>query len=422
MHRQPVRFTLASAALALQIVWAVSATAQTPPDEAAPFFDDTVVHDIRLEINERDWQTLRDQFLDNTYYPTDFKWQNVIVRNAGIRSRGNGSRSGTKPGLRVDFDRYTTNQKFLGLKSFVLRNNTQDPSNLRERVSMLFFKRVGLRAPREAHARLFVRGQYAGMYTIVESVDKVFLGKTFGDDSGYLYDYDYPPTDLPYYFEYRGADPALYSPKPFKPQTHETNSRPEILERLVSTINNASEAVFRTAIAEFIDLTSFIRHVAAEVFLADSDGFIGNWGMNNFYMYRLAGNNVFHFIAWDKSQTFSDVGTYPIWHNITDVPESQKNRLLNRALSYTDLRNQYLDALLEFAASAAQVPADAAPDDPSGWLEREIDREYRQIFEGVRADTQKPYTNEEFDESVRLMKLFARERGRAIRDQVAASR
>jgi spore coat protein CotH len=421
MRRHGVFVTFASVAFALQLVWPARASAQ-PADEAAPLFDDTVVHDIRLAINSRDWQTLREQYLFDGYYPTDLKWQNVIVRNAGIRSRGNGSRSGIKPGLRIDFDRYTTNQKFLGLKSFVLRNNTQDPSNLHERVSMLFFRRVGLLAPREAHARLFVNDEYAGMYTIVESVDRSFLGKAFGDDTGYLYDYTYPATDLPYYFEYRGADPSLYVPKPFKPETHESDPRPEVIERMIWTINNTSEAVFRSAIAEFLDLGKFIRHVAAEVFLGDSDGFIGNWGMNNFYIHRLATNNVFTFIAWDKSHAFSGLGDYPIFHNITDVPEAQRNRLFGRVLAYPDLRNQFLDTLIEFAASASEIPPDAAPDDPSGWLEREIDREYRQISEGVRADTQKPYTNEEFDESVRQMKLFARERGRSIRDQVAASR
>ena len=30
----------------------------------------------------------------------------------------------------------------------------------------------------------------------------------------------------------------------------------------------------------------FIRHVATEVFLADQDGIVGDWGMNNFFMYR----------------------------------------------------------------------------------------------------------------------------------------
>src|SRR5439155_17327191 len=94
----------------------------TPPQNSSlahadAFFDDSVVHEIRLVINSRDWQSLKDHYLDNTYYPCDMSWGDHTVRNIGIRSRGTGSRSGVKPGLRVDFDRYVTDQKFLGLKS-----------------------------------------------------------------------------------------------------------------------------------------------------------------------------------------------------------------------------------------------------------------------------------------------------------------
>ncbi len=133
-----------------------------PPDEAAPFFDNTVLHDLYFTINSKDWQTLRDNYLDNTYYPVDVKWGAVVIRNAGIRSRGTGSRSGAKPGLRVDFDRYTASQKFLGLKSVVMRNSTQDPTNMHEQLGMLNVKRLGLAAPREMYARLFINNTYPG--------------------------------------------------------------------------------------------------------------------------------------------------------------------------------------------------------------------------------------------------------------------
>ena len=65
----------------------------------------------------------------------------------------------------MDFDRYTSDQKFLGLKSFVLRNNTQDASNMHERLSMLLFRRLGLPASREAHTKLYINNEYAGLYT-----------------------------------------------------------------------------------------------------------------------------------------------------------------------------------------------------------------------------------------------------------------
>jgi spore coat protein CotH len=192
---------------------------------AADFFNDAILHDMRLDIFPADWQKLKANFLDNTYYPCNLRWkfQGVYleVENIGIRSRGTGSRSDIKPGLRVDFNRYESGQTFLGLKSFVLRNNTQDATMVRERLSMLFFQRMGIPASRESHVRLYVNDQFVGLYTIVESVDKDMLKLNFGENDGYLYKYDYALDDLPYRFEYRGSDPALYSPKPFSAETHE---------------------------------------------------------------------------------------------------------------------------------------------------------------------------------------------------------
>jgi len=81
-------------------------TAPVPPgaDASDAFFDGSVLHDVFLTINSRDWSSLKEHFLDNTYYPCDFKWNGQTVRNIGIRSRGTGSRSSVKPGLRIDFD------------------------------------------------------------------------------------------------------------------------------------------------------------------------------------------------------------------------------------------------------------------------------------------------------------------------------
>lgn len=168
------------------------------PTSINVLFDDSVLHDITLNISTLDWQMLKAHYLENTYYPADFRWRTNVVRNIGIKSRGSGSRSGTKPSLKLDFAKYTTDQTFLGMKSIVLRNNTQDPSGMRERISMLLFRRMGLQAPREAHARLFINGEYSGLYTVVEPIDAGYLRRNLGDDSGWLYSYEYPTDAAPF--------------------------------------------------------------------------------------------------------------------------------------------------------------------------------------------------------------------------------
>jgi hypothetical protein len=236
------------------------------------------------------------------------------------------------------------------------------------------------------------------------------------------FDYDYPAEAAPFYFEDRDRDPAAYVPLPFKPETRENDPRPEVIANMVQAINTSSAAVFRTAVTEFIDLAQFVRHVATEVFLADQDGFLGNWGMNNFFMYRPALANQFRLIVWDKSQAFVDGPGYPIWHNITDVPEANRNRLMSRALEYADLRDVYLDTLLEAGRSASEVAVEVAPGDVRGWLEREIDRADILIAPSVLADSLKPYTNDEFIAAVNALRVFARERTAFVNAEVAVSR
>ena len=391
------------------------------PQPWEPFFDDTVVHEIRLAINSRDWQSLQVHYLDNTYYPCDFRWRDQVVRNIGIRSRGTGSRSGVKPGLRVDFDRYTTDQKFLGLKSFVLRNQSQDASNMHERLSMLLFRRLGLPAPREAHTKLFINNQYEGLYTIVESVDKTFLQETFNENDGYLYKYDYPSDAQPYYFEDRGSNPDSYVPLPYKPETHETDPRPEFIVQLVQAINQTGDAAFRTVMAEYLDLKKFVQHVAVENFVADNDGFLSDYGgMNNYYFYQFQDRKLFTFIALDKSEAFKSGSEHSIFHNITDGPRANTNRLMTRAISYPDLYNAYLDALIDCARSAAE-PAAGVTGGP-GWLEREIQQEYEQIRDAALTDPQKTFTNDQFESAVSDLRVFARHRSDFVTAAVAAAR
>ena len=420
--------------VAPQPVWA-----QTPPpaavvaDPADPFFDANVLQDIFVTINSKDWSSLKAHFLDNTYYPCDFKWNGQTVRNVGIRSRGTGSRSGNKPGLRVDFDRYTTDQKFLGLKSFILRNNTQDPSGMHERLSMALFKRMGLIAEREAHARLYINNSYVGLFTIVESVDKTFLTKNFSENDGHLYEYSFDNSaPVPFDFGYPGSDPALYTPVPFKPVTKETDPQGEVLERLFWTANVAGDAVWRTSIEEFLDMKKFIRHLAIENFLAEEDGLTGDYGPNNFYFYRFLNTNRFTFLPWDKSNTFWESPSYSIFRNIEAGAENKRNKLVVRALKDPDLRELWLNTILECAdtimqpavaevPATATTPAVAAVDTP--WLQYQVTRIAAQIQAANYADpSREVYTDADWDESVRFLTTWAQTRSEIVRAQVAADR
>ncbi len=384
---------LLAAALVLHVQ---PANAQTADD----VFNVEALNDIRLVLHSSDWQKLKDNFQDNTYYPADVTWGGVTVRNVGIRSRGLGSRSAIKPGLRVDFDRYASGQRFVNLKSLVLDNLTQDPSMLKEVLSMRLFSRLGLPAPREAFVRLYVNNALVGLYAVVESIDKRFLERTLGQDNGNLFEYNYT---FDFNFEYLGDDLGRYQ-EIFDAKTNESHSTFELFDpihRMVRTANEASDAAFESAMSEFLDLKPFARHVAAETFVAENDGWLGYAGMNNFYLYQFGDRTQFQVITWDKDNTFLQTD-FPIFER------ADRNVLMRRALAVPALKQAYLDGLAAAAVSALEGQEGGDPS--TGWLAREIERIAGLVLPAAREDTNKPYSTGEVEAAIDGLRRFARAR------------
>jgi hypothetical protein len=183
-------------------------------------------------------------------------------------------------------------------------------------------------------------------------------------------------------------------------------------------------------------MKKFIRHLAIENFLAEEDGLTGDYGPNNFYVYRFANTHRFTLLPWDKSNTFWSSPDYPITHNISDGAPKIQNQLVLRALKETDLRELWLNTILE-CAEAIMLPPDqstisttattAAPSATATittpWLSYEVTRISDQIREATYADpSREVYTNTDFDESVRFLTTWAQTRADIVKAQVAADR
>jgi hypothetical protein len=389
-----------SAFLVALLLWTTAPALAQSQDE---LFDDTVLHDIHLRVSERDWSTLRAHPEENTYYPADLRWRGVTVRNVGIRSRGSGTRNGVKPGLRVDMNRYV-DQQFLGLRALVLDNGFTDPSAMRDALAMKVFAHAGLPTARESHARLFVNDEYAGMYAVVEPIDRTLITRLFGsdegnvEDGGYLYEYDW---GFEYHFEYLGPSLEAYADL-FEPETRETDAVSRLyqpLESLARAIDDTPPAQFERTVGALIDLPELVKFVAVQRAIGEIDGFLGNWGMNNFYLYRFRDGRPAQLLPWDADHSF--------W--ALDDPidlRLDSNVLVQRAMSVPALRQLYLDTLI----SSAQAILDAPDAAGRGWLEREVDRLSALIAPAVAADPVTPFTFQEFEGHVHGLRGFLRSR------------
>jgi spore coat protein CotH len=382
--------------LAGLLMLAPTASAQT----AADLFDRDTVQEIRLFINSRDLEQLRTRFREDIYYVVDFQWRNMRIRNAAVRSRGGISRNASKPALRIDFNRYTNGQRFLGLKSLTLDNLWQHGSFVAESTTMAFFERMGQPAPRESFCRLYINNVYHGVYAIIEPIDNDFLARALGENDGYLFSYQLQER---FYGDFLG-DELLEYKRRFEPQNHELESDAILyspIRDLFREVNHPDDGVWRERVEQYLDLRQFITHVAMENFLADDDGVLGAYSMNNFYLYRYANTSRHRLIVWDKDSTF-------LFPEFNIFRNAEENAIFRRAIAYRDLFDLYLEVLERCAFAASE-------DD---WMEREILRAGALVAPHVREDVRKPFSSEEFDQAIEQLVEFVRKRPQYVLKEV----
>jgi spore coat protein CotH len=371
---------------------------------AADLFDASTLQEIRLFMNSRDLQQLREHYQESTHYTVDLLWRGTRLRNAAVRSRGTGSANPVKPGLRIDFDRYTTGQRFLGLRTLVLDNLWQDPAMIREHLVMAMFTRMGQPAPRQSFCRLFINNQYQGVYALTEEPNAEFAARALEETGGYVFEYRWV---MPFHAEDLGENLASYT-QLFAPRTHELEAESTLyrpIQELFRQVNEADDAVWRERVEEYLDLSQFITYVAIETFVAEDDGVLGYAGMNNFYLYRSAGSTRHRLFPWDKDNAFLVVDK-PV------LDRADENVLFRRALAHSDLRDLYLQVLEQCARSAAE----------EDWLGAEIERQVSVIATAAHDDPRKQYSNEEFDQQIDFLREFARRRSAFVLAEVEAVR
>lgn len=98
----------------LLIACVATAASQTATND---LFNDHVIQQVSLSVNPSDWASLLQNYQDDTYYHAQLSWNGTVL-NVGIRSHGNGSRSGIKPNLDVNIAKYIKTQTLDGIIVF----------------------------------------------------------------------------------------------------------------------------------------------------------------------------------------------------------------------------------------------------------------------------------------------------------------
>ena len=382
---------------------------------SARLFDPTVVHDVDMEIADAD--------LDRLEPPTDQRVpvrltvDDVTVADAGVRLKGGASQHqglDAKPGFSIKTDELVDDRYILGVARFTLGNAALDGSFVAEHLAYSTFRDAGIPVARTALARVTVNNETFGLYVMRESYDKRWLARHFEDPEGNLYE---------------ASDDAESLDTDLEARTNEQTNDGGDLAAIAHAVDTAPDEDYHRTIEGLVDVDELLTYWAVEAVTGHWDGYLydvtapgrvppparppGNPGINNFYAYHDPASDQLVIIPHGGDLTFGLGGR--TW----DLDPSTPVLTPPKANATIAARLWEQPSVPEELADRVRWVLDEV------WDPLSLVREAERLADLVRADglrgTREWVTPAGFEDALSAREDFIRQRGPAVRAELAAS-
>lgn len=271
-------------------------------------FDDQQVAAIHVNMPPDSFQLMINQLINDRYLSATFVFdtgnRRDTVANVGIRLRGNTSLGAQKKSFKISFNEFTPGASYQGIKKINLRGQHNDPTMIREKLFYDVWEKAGMPQRRTAFVRLFINGQYRGLYTNVEEIDKQWLDRAYGDNDGNLYKCTWP-ADL----AYLGSNQQTYknilnnpTTRAYDLVTNESEDDYSDLVNLITQLNQPVNGNFAGNIQQTINVNAVLKAYAIDIATGNWDDYFYN--KNNYYLYNNPETGRFEYMTFDTDNTF----------------------------------------------------------------------------------------------------------------------
>ena len=250
---------------------------------------------------------LVDSFFLNPKYriPAMITLNGISYDSVGVRYKGNSTfclpndAGNPKLPYNIDMNYFVSGQKLLGYKKLKLPNAWLDATFAKEFAAAKIYRNY-LPSPEVNLIKLYVQGNYLGVYVNTESINKQFLKKHFDEKSGALFKCDpvqmfcdnstaSGAPDL----NWLGYDSTLY----YDSYTLKSEKGWEELLDLINTLNNNF-----SEIDSVLNVDRVLWAFAVNSAICNLDTYNGYY-LHNYYLYQTK-DGLFQMIPWDLDNSF----------------------------------------------------------------------------------------------------------------------
>jgi spore coat protein H len=317
------------------------------PDNGVVFKDDELAN-IQITLDPDSLLLLYNNIYGNYNFPCTFIFQNSLasdtIYNAGIGLRGNTSLQSAKKSFQITFNALVPGQKYHGLSKMNLNGEHNDPCIIRSKICWDMLRNFGVPAPRANHVKVYINGNYYGLYINVENINDDFVQSRFGNENGNLYKCLYG-SDL----TWLGNNQSAYETSNYELKTNElTNDRSDLIH-FIDVLNNTPISDLQCELEKVLNVDNMIRCMAFDVLSGNWDGPLYN--KNNFFLYKNTFTNKFEYIPYDLDNTLGIDWLGQDWgiRNIYNwIPNGQPRPLYEKILAVPEYNSRFTYYITKF--------------------------------------------------------------------------
>jgi hypothetical protein len=249
--------------------------------------------------------------------------------------RGRSTQFSNKKSWKLVASRYIPS---LQTDTLLLNGEGYDPAMIREKVAYDLYDAAGIAPQQASFVRLALNGEFMGVFTRVENPDRSFLlrtGRDAEDDIFKCYsDMDVRPACVNQVVQGRNTG-ALYT--------------------FAAQINRTPDDEFAAAIADILDVRSYLDYQAINSITGDEDSAL------QYLLHRARSTGRWQVLPWDNNVTFFRAALPPDYGTSSNPGWGfQANVLLTRVLAVPQYRRYYTERLTELSNGLFSLPAMSA--------------------------------------------------------------
>ena len=271
-------------------------------------YDDSQVASIYIQIDPDTLQYIIDYKINDTYFRCWMRYQsasrNDTIENVGIRLKGNTSLSNFKKSFKISFNEFKKGKKFQDVKKLNLLACVNDPTTIRQKLYYEIWGQSGIYSRRSAFVKLYINGEYRGLYTNLEEQDDQWVEGNFSADTGNLYKCTWPAS-----LEYLGDDQDVYKSILNDPETRaydlKTNEDADDYSHLVElmkVLDDPDAPDFSTKVSQILNVEQVLKAYAIDILTGNWDDYF--YLQNNYYLYDNPATGRFEYFAYDTDNSF----------------------------------------------------------------------------------------------------------------------